>query len=324
MDNKLSILLKDIKDNSSHSVDYLLSTDIEKTLSKKGIKIRKIFTPILRFIFGFQTKYKLKIDKRFSLRKNDKGRIYVVNHRQGDDIVFTSKAIKDSGYFVFGNRYLSLDTINGFGLWGHGMILLDRENKNNRQATYDKMRYVLNNNGNIIIYPEGYWNLSDNGQKDSCHGADNHNSENWLIQDFNIGAFRLAKETGCEIVPVVLHYDEVKKKMCYVQIGEGMTIGEDDDVFFKKDEMLLKMRTMYYELMEKYSTYKRKDLENNKLSLKEQWELLKEELLRVWDIKRTGYQLDLEDEKRIGKAKVVNPVITNEEAFSHLDRIEYN
>jgi len=324
MSSKIGVLLKDLKDQSSHSVDYLLKSKVEETLSVKGIKIRKLFTPLLRFVFGFETKYKLMVDKRIPLEKSDKGRIYIVNHRQGDDIVLASKAIEDSGYFVFGNRYLSLDTINGFGLWGHGMILLDRDNKENRQSTYEKMRYVLENNGNIIIYPEGYWNLSDNGQKDSRHGADDHKSENWLIQDFNIGAFRLAQELGCDIVPVVLHYDEEKKKMCYAQIGGNFKINKDDDVFKKKDEIHTMMWTMYYELMEKYSFYKRNDLEKDGITLKEKWESLKEELLRVWDIPRTGYQLDLEDEKRIGKAKVVNPVITNEDAFSHLDDISYN
>lgn len=66
--------------------------------------------------------------------------------------------------------------------------------------------------GFIIIFPEGYWNLDDNGQKDECHEADGHKSDYWLIQDINIGILCLAQETGCEIVPTILHYDEMKKK----------------------------------------------------------------------------------------------------------------
>ena len=38
-----------------------------------------------------------------------------------------------------------------------------------------------------------------------------------------------------------------------------------------RNELLEIMNTMYYELMEKYSTYKRADLEKEK-TLKEQWE----------------------------------------------------
>lgn len=63
-----------------------------------------------------------------------------------------------------------------------------------------------------IIYPEGYWNLCDEGQRTKKCGADGRKSDNWIMQDFNLGIFRLAKETGCEIVPTVLHYDETKKR----------------------------------------------------------------------------------------------------------------
>lgn len=332
----LKVLLKDLKDQSSHSVDYLLSSKVEDTLSKKGIKIRKLFTPIVRFIFSYKTKYKLKVHKRTKLKKTEKGRIYVINHRQGDDIVLASKTIKDSGYIVFGNRYLALDTINGLGLWAHGMILFDRDDKESRKAVIDKAEYLIENGGNVIIFAEGYWNLDDDGQKDEQHSADAHNSETWFIQDFNIGLFKLAQKLGCEIVPGVLHYDETRgKKRCYSQVGRAVTIGEDEDVFAKKDEILDYARTMYYELMERYSEYPREYLEKKGLSsrqkrkllrhcktdsekmkikngvpLKKQWELLKEELVRDCDIPRTGYRLDLADEKRIGKAKVAKPVVT--------------
>lgn len=219
------------------------------------------------------------------------------------------------------SKYLSLDTTNGLGLWTYGMILLDRDNKSNRHCTYDKMKFVLEHGGNIIIYPEGYWNLEDNGEADERHGADGHNSENWLIQDFNIGIFRLAQETGCEIVPTVLHYDEHKKKICYGFRGKVFAVHPDDDVFEKKEQFLTIMRTMYYEMMEKYSSYKRSELEADGQSIYEQWKELKKKLVADCDIARTGYHLDLADEKRIGKAKVANPVTTQTEAFSHLQHL---
>lgn len=54
------------------------------------------------------------------------------------------------------------------------------------------------------------------------------------------------------------------------------------------------------------------------ISLRAQWEVLKEDLVKDCDIPRIKYHLDLADEKRIGKAKVVNSVVTQEEAFAHL------
>lgn len=319
----LSKICYDIKNGTSHSVDYLMGNDVEKTLSKKGIKIRKIFSPFLRMIYKTQTKYKLYREPMTN-KKGKCGKIFIMNHRQADDIVLGANAINEHAYIVFGNEKLVLETTNGIGLWANGMIALKRNDLKSRKATYEKMKYVLLNGGNILIYSEGYWNLDDDGISDGIHGSDCHNSECWLIQDLNIGALRLAKEIGCPIVPTILHYDEIGSKKCFSKRGEKFYIGKNDDIFKKKDELLTIMCTMKYELMEKYSSYNRSELEKNGISLKEQWIKLKEELIRDCDIPKVDYELDLLDEKRIGKAKVSNPVTSNEEAFSHLDNLEIN
>jgi 1-acyl-sn-glycerol-3-phosphate acyltransferase len=204
-------------------------------------------------------------------------------------MVFSAKAVRKSGYFVFGNPTLACESLmNGFGLWSYGMILVKRDEKSSRQACMEKMRFLINNGANVIIFPEGYWNLADNGLKDEKHGADNHNSENWLIQDINIGVLRLAKELGCEIVPTILHYDEYNNMRCYARRGKAVSVSNTDDIFQKKDELLEIMDTMYYELMEKHSFYTRQQLEENNLSLKEQWELLKKKLISDCDIDKVN------------------------------------
>ena len=327
MKSKIGLLMdlkNDIKNGTSYSVDYLLSSEIEKTLSKKGIKVRKLFSPLLRLIYKTQTDYKLVKERSSVIKDKGKGKIFVINHRQADDIVLGANAVGESGYIVFGNKYLALDTTNGLGLWAYGMILLDRDYDLNRNSTYEKMKYVIENGGNIIIYPEGYWNLDDDGLSDERHNADDHNSENWLIQDINIGVVRLAQETGCPIVPTILHYDETHKDICYSKKGDSFYVSKDDDIFAKKDELVEKMTTIYFGLMEKYSSYKRSYLERNGVTLKEQWEVLKQKLVSACDIDSIGYKLDLQNEKLIGKAKVVNTIITNEEAFEHLNDLDIN
>ncbi|MGM9589226.1 MAG: lysophospholipid acyltransferase family protein [Faecousia sp.] len=261
------------------------------------------------------------IDSREKLPKSKLGRVFAINHRQADDIVIGANAVGQSGYVVFGNPYLAFETVNGLGLWAYGMILLNRDTPASRKASYEKMKFVIEHGGNIIIYPEGYWNLDDNGEADECHGADGHNSENWLIQDINVGILRLAKETGCEIVPTVLHYDEFQKKRCYASRGVPFRVTASDDVFVKKDELVAIMRDMSFALMEKYSSYERATLEAQGVPLRAQWEAMKEELCSACDIPSIGYRLDLADEKRIGKAKVANPVITSSEAFAHLQTL---
>lgn len=298
-------VVKDFINGTSHSVNFLLENNVDRTISKSGIKIRKLFAGLLRMLYLTQTEYKLIVDKREKLKRTKQGRIFALNHRQADDIVLGANAVGESAYIVFGNPYLALETTNGLGLWAYGMILMKRDDISSRRVAYEKMKYVIEHGGNIIIYPEGYWNLADNGQADERHFADGHNSECWLIQDINIGIMRLAKETGCEIVPTILHYDEVGKKRCFAHRGKAFRVMELDDIFAKKDELVHIMTNMYWELMEKYSRYSRVDLEKEGKNLKQNWEELKEQLRSACDIERIGYRLDLADEKRIGKAKVM-------------------
>lgn len=314
-------LMKDIVSRTSHSVEYLVDENIENTLSLNGIRIRKIIAPLLRLVYLTQTKYSLIIDNRIKLSPSKKGRIFAINHRQGDDIVLGANAVGESGYIVFGNPYLAFETTNGLGLWAYGMILLQRDIASSRKSAYEKMKFVIEHGGNIIIYPEGYWNLCDDGKKDARHGADGHKSDNWLIQDVNLGIFRLARETGCEIVPTILHYDEHMKKRCYAYRGDSFEVKDTDDFLEKKNEFMTIMNTMYFSLMEKYSTYKRADIEKEK-SLKEQWATLVKELVADCDINRIGYHLDLKDEKEIGKAKVIQPICTPEEAFAAIEALK--
>lgn len=321
----MSSFIDDIKNDRSHSLNYLLSNDVQETLSKSGIVVRKIFAPLLRFIYGFQSNYKYVLDSKEPLNHTSKGKIFIVNHRQGDDMVFSAKTVGRSGYFVFGNPTLSLESFtNGYGLWAYGMILVERGKKESRQSCYDKMKYILENKGNVIIFPEGYWNLDDNGQKDLKHNADSHNSENWLIQDLNIGSIRLAQEIGCEIVPIILHYDEVGEMKCYAKRGKSFSVSKSDNIFEKKAAILEYMTTCYFNLMSKYSSYNRDELEQKYGNMKQQWEELKKELVSFCDIDSVGYKLDLTDEKKIGKAPVKEGVITNEDAFEHLEYIDYN
>lgn len=56
----LKEIKKDLTNGTSYSVSYLTENEVEKTLSAKGIKIRKLFAPFLRQVYKTQTKYKLK------------------------------------------------------------------------------------------------------------------------------------------------------------------------------------------------------------------------------------------------------------------------
>ena len=60
--SKLKAIMNDVKNGTANSLYYLLSNNIEDTISKKGIKIRKFFSPLLRMIYRFQSEYTFKKD----------------------------------------------------------------------------------------------------------------------------------------------------------------------------------------------------------------------------------------------------------------------
>lgn len=47
-------------------------------------------------------------------------------------------------------------------MWLVGVILVDRYDKENRAAALRKAERVLGHGGNILIFPEGVWNMSPN------------------------------------------------------------------------------------------------------------------------------------------------------------------
>lgn len=319
--NILPDLYSDIRNKTSHSISYLLSHRVEDCLSVSGIWCRRLISPILRKAYKNHIRHEIVIDSRTPLPESKKGRIFAVNHRQKDDIIIAMNVADVSAYTVFGGTHIALNTGNGLGLWAYGMIMIDRDSKHSRKSAYEKMKYVINHGGNIIIYPEGYWNLTDDGESDRCHGADRHNSDSWLVQDLNLGAFRLAQETGCEIVPVILHYDEIGKKVCYGHRGAPVKVAPEADIIKIKDDFLSVMQTTYYHLIEKYSSYNRSRLESTGKTVHRQHDRVKAEILREVEIKSTGYKMDMADEKRIGKARNKRHVVTAGEAFSHLKKI---
>ncbi len=266
--------------------------------------------------------YEIIKDTVVPLEKTQKGRIYAVNHRQKEDIIISMQAADDSAYVLFGGLDIALNSMNGLGLWAYGMILVNRNDKSSRQAAYNKMKYVLQNGGNIILFPEGYFNIADDGEMDLCHGADSHNSDSWLVQDLNLGAFKLAQETDCEIVPIVLHYDETNGNKCFCYRGQPMAVKNDDDIISKKDELLTAMQTEYYNLIEKYSSYSRSQLEADGTSLKFKNQQQITHILKECEIEATGYNMDMVEEKIIGKARNKKHLVTYRQAFEHLGSIK--
>ncbi len=220
-------------------LEYLKQPEPEKTISKGGISIRKKLNPLVKAFAPFMSKYKMKVSERKDVA-TDRPVIFSATHGFRDDILFTMRAIKAHGYILFGNIHQLFYSYEGIAIWLNGVVLVDRTDKESRQASKEKMKYVLRSGGNLIVYPEGTWNKS----------------ENLLILQLFGGIYDIAKETGAVVVPVATH---LEGKYVFVSVGEALDIA-----VYKKTEGLAVLRdemaTLKWELMERYSYVTRNEL----------------------------------------------------------------
>lgn len=151
--------------------------------------------------------------------------IYICNHRSALDIILC--------YCILGAipaRFLAKSDIR----WYHflqrkaGTIFVDRGNWKSRMAAKNKMLHTLLHGGNVLLYPEGTRNRTQQ-----------------VMLPFRYSAVAMAQITGCPIVPIVIR--KIEKRYC-VQIASPEYICEIDDVETKTLEIREKMCRIYKDM----------------------------------------------------------------------------
>ena len=239
---------------------YLLDSQDMKDFSEKEIKKRKSFNALIRKIGSSFLKTKQIYEDRNELMDLPNGTlkdpvipdspiIFVANHMFRDDILGTVLAAGRHAYVVFGSVPQFYNTIDGLLLFGNGVVLVNRKVKKNKKSSIAKSEAVLNNGGNLIIFPEGVWNKSPNQ----------------LSLPLWNGVYRIAKETGAKIVPIV-HYINDETYQTSKKDNSFHTVIDDviDPTNMTEEEVLNKIRdsfsTWSYLMMEKYGNTTRKEL----------------------------------------------------------------
>lgn len=185
-------------------LNYLLDNNPNKTISKNGIKIRKIINPLFRQVMMLFTKGKLKIVRKGIVPKNQKI-IFAGTHGFHDDIIFTMKIANKHSYLLYGSLMDFYNSFHGLGLWVNGVILVDRKEKESRKSCIDKMVQVLNYDTNIVMFPEGTWNKN----------------ESLPVQKLYPGIYDVAEKTGALVVPIATVLDG---NVCYALEGDAYDI----------------------------------------------------------------------------------------------------
>lgn len=150
---------------------------------QRTILVFRIFNAWMAFFFIFSG-----VRRKFVGRHHfQKGKNYVVvcNHNSFMDIPLSSPGIPGANKTI---AKTEMARIPVFGMiYKRGSVLVDRKSEESRRSSYSRMKEVLNNGLHMCIYPEG-----------------TRNKTNEPLQRFHDGAFRLAVETGKEMIPAVI------------------------------------------------------------------------------------------------------------------------
>lgn len=216
-------------------------------------KIRRLIRPLLRIMLkvsrGLQG-YRIEIIRKTEI-PHDKPVIFAVSHIGKLDFEIISEVIREQYYILAADFMLVKGKFSGFFFWLNGVVYIDVLDKNDRRNSRDLMVNILKQKGNIMIFPEGTWNLSPNE----------------IIYDIQFGAVDMAMETGAVIIPISLEQYEEQKKFV-INMGEPI---EQEMAYENVMEYKIKktselrdiMATLKYEIWERQGITKRADIKTN-------------------------------------------------------------
>ena len=217
----------------------------EQKLPFSGVKLRRILHPLalgLLKMMAIFTQQKITVITD-DQRPNDRPIIFASTHIGWDDPAIVLLAIRDHAYLFWGDPKNSYKTIDGFFMDLNGAIICDTQDKEDRNIGKQNCMQWLNQGGNLLIFPEGAWNVT----------------ENLPVMPLFTGAAEMAICTGAEIVPIAF---EKFGKNFYVNIGAN--ISPKNFVLEQKQELTDMLRdrlaTLKWELWEMQPRESRKEI----------------------------------------------------------------
>lgn len=234
----------------------------------KGVNIRKIIHPGINIaIMSRRIKLNQTLTTIGKVPKNPEKRpiIFSITHTGKYDIEIVNEAIKKSYYLLSDDEEFMYRTVDGYFTEINGVIYVDSDYKEDMAAAKIICEKALMQGANIMWFPEGIWNLS----------------ENLLILPLKYGIIDSAVKTNALILPIAI---DQREKDFYVNIGkfiypENLPIKDVND----KEGMILaasilrdQMATLKYELWTIHPT------ESRSLISKDYYEQFVDERIAEW------------------------------------------
>ncbi|MGB5264666.1 MAG: lysophospholipid acyltransferase family protein [Lutimonas sp.] len=159
-------------------------------------KIAKYWAKTILFLMGFKPviTYEEKMDTK-------KSYVFCPNHTSIVDILLML-VLSDNPFVFLGKKELSKIPVFGY-IYRKTCIMVDRENKTNKNSAFTEAQRRLANGLSVCIFPEG--KVPDD--------------ESIILDNFKSGAFRLSEEFNIPIVPIT--FFDCKKRFSYTFFSGG-------------------------------------------------------------------------------------------------------
>lgn len=221
----------------------------ENNIPIKGIKWRKRIHKIMFAIIKMKRvllhqKLTILHDER---EDTDKPIIYACTHIGRYDIEMALESIQDTCFLFLGSPGKLYRSLDGVLVYLFGFIGCDTTEKEDRHIAKELAIRTLKQGGNILIFPEGAWNIT----------------ENQVVMKLYTGTIEMAIRSGADIVPIAI---EQYEKSFYINIGKNISLDETSDLNKKRklsDDLRDTLCTLKWEIWEQFPITKRSSLPEN-------------------------------------------------------------
>lgn len=221
--------------------------------------------------------------------------VFAVTHISKFDIEIIGGMMKEHMYLLTGDYERIQGTANEALLALNGVFYVNEDDVKDRKLVKEKMIAHLLAGGNIMYFPEGTWNLTDNLPVMKCF---------W-------GIIEVALRGNANIVPIAI---ERYGKRFDIIIGEQFDLSKYDDTCEGKTAAITCLRDTLATL--KWKIWERRPVAHRECIDKKEWQKLVQDWLSEWphyDI-RCNMNMRYKPRNTVDKQAV----------FNHLSEIEVN
>ena len=171
----------------------------------------------------------------------EKPAMWTMNHHFKDDVLASVLSVQRPFYMFFGSIPQIYNTFDGVLAYLIGSIIVNRKSKDSRAAGQKKALKAISMGLDILIAPEGVWNKNPHT----------------LIERFWPGFYRIAKEAGCKLIPIVHYIKDPTQRSPKKENRIHTVIDDPVDISYMPEKEALEyyrdiLATWYYIMAEKY------------------------------------------------------------------------